>query len=32
MPTTTRELRDKIDLTKFRVIKYNTVYTWPPGS
>jgi hypothetical protein len=28
----TYELRDKIDLSKFRVIKYNTVYAWPPGS
>ena len=28
----TYELRDKIDMSKFRVIKYNTVYTWPPGS
>jgi hypothetical protein len=26
------ELRDKIDMSKFRVIKYNTVYTWPSGS
>ncbi len=28
----TYELRDKIDMSKFRVIKYGTVYTWPPGS
>ena len=28
----TYELRDKIDMSKFRVIKYNTVDTWPPGS
>jgi major membrane immunogen (membrane-anchored lipoprotein) len=28
----TYELRDKIDMSKFRVIKYDTVYTWPPGS
>jgi hypothetical protein len=28
----TYELRDKIDMSKFRVIKYNTVYAWPPGS
>jgi hypothetical protein len=27
----TYELRDKIDLSKFRVIKYNTVYQWPPN-
>jgi hypothetical protein len=28
----TYELRDKIDMSKFRVIKHGTVYTWPPGS
>ena len=28
----TYELRDKIDMSKFRVLKYGTVYTWPPGS
>jgi hypothetical protein len=28
----TYELRDKIDMSRFRVIKYGTVYTWPPGS
>lgn len=28
----TYELRDKIDMSRFRVIKYNTVSTWPPGS
>ncbi len=27
----TYELRDKIDLTKLRVIRHGTVYTWPPG-
>ncbi len=28
----TYELRDKIDMSKFRVIKYDTVFTGPPGS
>jgi hypothetical protein len=28
----TYELRDKIDMSRFRVIKHGTVYTWPPGS